>query len=236
MQSPLQRKGKKVAWHKTCYASFTSKTHISRLQKSHEGTSSKMRLSDQDAGQADLPLHSEVVWKLSADACMFCQDTTTKGSLSSVTTFKMSDQILEASKYDQVACVHFAGVSDLIAAEGKYHTSCYMKFRRNASKTKESSAQTDVAMEWLIMEIKEAAAKAHVIQLSEVWKRYYDLAKKTEVEIPPSFISRTCTFKEKLQPCISDFIYKNDCITLPVPQTLLVPVKFGHVSFSTLLS
>ena len=60
-----------------------------------------------------------------------------KGKLSSVTTFKMSDQILEASKYDQNVSVKLAGINDLIASEGKYHVNCFVKFTRQASKAKE---------------------------------------------------------------------------------------------------
>jgi len=46
---------------------------------------------------------------------MFCQDLTSKAKISSVTTMNMSNQILEAAKYDQRLSVDLAGVSDLIA-------------------------------------------------------------------------------------------------------------------------
>ena len=47
-----------------------------------------------------------------------------------MTTFKMSQNILALSKFDQKAHVRLAGVSDLIAAEGKYHPNYYKKFLR----------------------------------------------------------------------------------------------------------
>jgi len=53
----------------------------------------------------------------------------------------MSDQILEASKYDQTVSVHLAGVNDLIASEGKYHVHCFVKFDRQTSKTKDQSEE-----------------------------------------------------------------------------------------------
>ena len=168
-------------------------------------------------------------WK----ACMFCKNINSKLQISSVTTLKVSDRILEASKYDQYLSVHLAGVSNLIAAEGKYHNPCYMQFLRKTSKTKESSENTDLAMEWLIDELTVAATKANVFQLSEVWKRYCDLAESTKIAIRPSYISRRCTFKEKLEERLQK-VY--ELITLKERETLLVPVKYGHIPFSTLLS
>lgn len=145
----------------------------------------------------------------------------------------MSDQILDLSKYDQEAHVRLAGISDLIAAEGKYHANCLKKFMRNASKTKESSEKTDLAMEWLVKEIRQSAKKGHVLQLSEVWNRYCELAEKANVEVPASFRSRGATFKEKLQLYAQD---SYDFITVPNQYVLLVPRKFGHVPFSNLVS
>lgn len=137
---------------------------------------------------------STVKWAL----CIFCQDTNLKESVSSVATFKMSVQILALSKFDQEVHVFLAGVSDLIAAEGKYHPNCFKKFKRKASKNKDSSENIGLAMEWLVSEMKESAKKGHVLQLSEVWNRYCELALKTNIEVQASFRSRGATFKEKL--------------------------------------
>lgn len=48
--------------------------------------------------------------------------------------------------------------------------------------TIESSEKTDLAMEWLASEIRESAKKGQVRQLSEVWKRYCELAQKPRLK------------------------------------------------------
>ena len=56
---------------------------------------------------------------------MICQQTKAKQKLISITTLIKSQEILEAAKFDQEMSVRVAAVSDLIAAEGKYHlTKC----------------------------------------------------------------------------------------------------------------
>ena len=220
-----------LVWHRSCYASFTSKSHISRLQSlTHKTTTDVEKDAGPSRPQPSLRSSSMAInWK----SCMFCQDIDSKLKISSVTTLKVSDRILEASKYDQFLSIQLAGVSDLIAAEGKYHNPCYMQFLRKTSKTRESSENTDLAMEWLIDELTVAATKANVLQLSDVWKRYCDLAEITKVAIRPSYISRRCTFKEKLEERLQK-VY--EFITLKERETLLVPVEYGHTPFSTLLS
>ena len=166
------------------------------------------------------------------DLCIFCQDAKVKGTMCSVTTFKMSENILTLSKFDEKAHVRLAGVADLIAAEGQNHPNCYKKFLRYTSQTKERTQKTDLAMEWLISEIKEIANKGHVIQLSEVWTRYCELAEKAGVEIPASFQSRRSTFKSKVQSYTRG---SYDFINVPNQNVLLIPRQFYHVPLSHLL-
>lgn len=225
-----------MVWHRSCYASFTSKAHILRLSKPAPSTVTSASLEHEEAGPSSRPpsrsCRSSTGAALDWEACIFCQDTSTKGKLSSVTTFKMSDQILEASKYDQKLSVHLAGIIDLIASEGKYHVSCFVKFTRQASKAKEQCKNIDLAMQWLIQELNQAAKKAHVLELSEVWKRYRDLAETAGLQIPQSFISRRASFKEKLAREVAD-VY--DFITIKKRQTLIVPVKFQHSAIYNLV-
>ena len=225
-----------MVWHKSCYSSFTSKAHISRLSKSAQ-TSVKAASIEDAAGPSSRPpsrsSRSSTGEAFKWEACIFCQNTDAKDKLSSVTTFKMSDQILEASKYDQRLSVHLAGVSDLIASEGKYHVSCFVKFTRQSSKAKEQCTKVDLAMQWLVQELKKAAQRSHVLELSEVWKRYCKLADIAHVQIPPSFLSRRASFKEKLAPQVED-VY--DFINMKKKQTLLVPLKFEHSAMYNLVT
>lgn len=107
-----------LVYHKSCYSTFTSTQHILRVEKppasalaipSKEASSSGPRLLLRSS-------FSSMNW----DACMFCQDTSIKERLISITTLNKSDSILTASKYDPVMLARLSGVSDLMAAEGKY--------------------------------------------------------------------------------------------------------------------
>ena len=166
---------------------------------------------------------------------MFCLDATVKEKLFNAATFRKSKSILGASKYDPVIHIRLSGVSDLIAAEGKYHNSCYQRFSRRASKTQKSANEgSTVAMEWLMAELKDSARKAQVLDLSEVWIYYCELAQQANEEIPQSFHSRRSTFKDKLQSKIAD-IY--DCVPLQAPerQVLLIPKEYANIPFSKLV-
>lgn len=97
-----------LLWHKSCFSLFTSKTPIERLQR-------KKQISRPQSGEPSISatmLRSSMT-SVKWDLCIFCQDTKMKDTLSSVSTFKMSDQILDLSKYDQEAHVRLAGISDL---------------------------------------------------------------------------------------------------------------------------
>ena len=72
---------------------------------------------------------------------------------------------MEAAKFDQEMSVRVAVVSDLIAAEGKYHLSCYVQFIRRTSQTKENSQHTDIVMIWLCNELQYSADHGHILEL-----------------------------------------------------------------------
>ena len=112
-----------IVWHAKCYSLFTSKDKIQRLQK-------KLDKSDATAELISSPRRTrsqteQVDW----DTCAFCQ-VHTKERLSSVMTFKMSEHIIEIAKFNYKLRIRLAGVSYLIATEGKYHLSCFSAFKR----------------------------------------------------------------------------------------------------------
>ena len=61
---------------------------------------------------------------------MFCQEKEGK-NLQNVITMALSDKILFMAEGDVVMHVRLANVSDLVAAEGKYHVQCWVRFHRN---------------------------------------------------------------------------------------------------------
>ena len=56
----------------------------------------------------------------------------------------MSDKILNHVKSDYIMHCRLAGISDLIAADGKYHLKCYVEFMRKGN-TGEGSHTSQVA-------------------------------------------------------------------------------------------
>ena len=60
-------------------------------------------------------------------------------------------------------------------------------------------------MQWLTNELQQSASKGHVLQFSEVWNRYCEIALKADVNAPLSYQSRRATFKEKFQIYAQDF-------------------------------
>jgi hypothetical protein len=50
-----------------------------------------------------------------------------------VETMNVSDKVINAAKNDSVMRCRLAGVSDLVAADARYHLKCYMWFMRKAS-------------------------------------------------------------------------------------------------------
>ena len=63
---------------------------------------------------------------------MFCQTSEGK-NLGNVMTMTLSDKILSIAKQDVVMRARLANVCDLVAAEGKYHVQCWVKFQRTIS-------------------------------------------------------------------------------------------------------
>ena len=185
-------------WHKSCYSSFTSKSKISRLEKNKRLVHMSASTSDNEGSRRTLRSSTEPIdWTL----CMFCQKSDIT-KLSAVTTLKMSKRIIDASKYDQILSVRLSSVNDLIATEGKYHCSCYKAFMRRASKASVSISTVDLAMQWLVEELKTSAKQGHILELSEVWNRYCEIAEVAGTEVPQSFVSRRKTLKRSCNRCL----------------------------------
>jgi hypothetical protein len=72
--------------------------------------------------------------------------------------------------------------------------------------------------------------KKQVLQLSDIWQRYQDIAAETETSIPQSFFSRRTSFKEKLVESLGslfEFVQPLERNKLEREQ-LLIPRKYSH--------
>ena len=96
---------------------------------------------------------------------------------------------------------------DLIASEGKYHCTCYKAFMRGTSIASDIISTVGLAMQWLLEELKTSAEQGHILELSEVWKRYCEPAKLAGTVLPQSFVSRCASFKEKLQSLLDVYYF-----------------------------
>jgi len=165
-----------------------------------------------------------VNWNL----CIVCQSADQTARLISVMTKQMSDNILQAARLDYKIHLRLAGVIDLIAAEAKYHPTCFRIFDRSTTKAKQDLVSTDIAMIWLRKELHEVADKRHVILLVDAWERYKELAEESQTTIQQSYFSRSTTFKEKLQLLIGDafnfFQPLNTCST--EQKIMLIPTRY----------
>jgi len=146
-----------LVWHRNCYAQFTDKSKIERLERPlaehSKGEFSSQSTCNSGGGNRRSPRKGgkSVDW----NECIFCQEPVTKTRLISVVTTQMSKQIIQDFHYDYTIGVRLAGVIDLIAAEAKYHLVCLHAFTRATTKTKQESAKTDIALIWLCEELND---------------------------------------------------------------------------------
>ena len=123
-----------MLWHRLCYSNFTNQTNLARFQKR------KTEVQHQDDGPVSKRRSS--LSPMDWSKCMFCQENSQ--ALSQVQTKDTSDGIIRRVPFDPIMSVKLAGVTDLIAFEGKYHLKCYTKFKRSTDRTTlKSTSGTD---------------------------------------------------------------------------------------------
>ena len=216
-------------WHRNCYAQYTSKEKIQRLEQKHVASGSSEAPRNKTIISTSPRQTRSHAGQVNWEQCIFCQNEHSKERLSSVMTFKMSENVIQNAQFNYKVRVRLSGVSDLIAAEAKYHLPCLSAFNRYAEKIKRETKQTDLALVWFCEELEYAADKDHVIKLSDAWERYTTLAEKEQIEIPSS--SRRSTFKDKLLLRLANVI---DCIPSG-RESLLIPIKCANLAVSQLL-
>lgn len=113
-----------LQYHKSCYASFTSADKISRLKKKCENATQK-----ENVEKNKLVTRSRT-GKTDWEKCLICQKEKVKERLRLIMTTNMNDKIMELANYDYKLHVSVSAVGDLIAAEGKYHSSCLLSLQQ----------------------------------------------------------------------------------------------------------
>lgn len=64
--------------------------------------------------------------------------------------------------------------------------------------------------------------------MTDIWKRFTDLCEEMKEDVPPSFISRRSTFKQKLSESIGDVFYFYQPLNRDIHERgmLLIPTKY----------
>ena len=115
-------KDRQMVWHSCCYETYTSRQNLRYVV-------------DQNGEQAKMPESTaKRVQRISFDwsKCFFCNNKTHKKDkkLINIATFEACESIKKAAeaKNDEKTLHTLRSVNDLIAAEAKYHKSCYASY------------------------------------------------------------------------------------------------------------
>ena len=190
--------------HKDCYSTFTSSFKLTRLRKKYESTLPSTS-SVPESPPPRRSLRSEYS-TMDTDLCIFCQKKSSKETYL-VATFEVSDKIREGAQTDHVMRCRLAGVSDLVAADARYHLQCYVQFNRKASKSCTSTAQTprDICFDKIASEVSTGLARGDICTLLDVWERYSSLLSEFGIEAGP-YRDNKFRLKEKLHRLLPDQI------------------------------
>ena len=193
-----------VKWHKNCYSLFTAENKLQRLRaklsRLLECKTKTKKLTDCDNEQSKLSRSCcpAVDWNI----CIFCQATSTV-DLHNIATFALSEKIISLSENDLVMSVRLSGISDLIAAEGKYHLKCLVTFERRHSrrmaKPPDEQEDTDIIIEDLCENLVKGLSRGNVYDLGAVWEKYQSMCLEVGVAPPNRYVSRRKTFHDSIQ-------------------------------------
>ena len=129
-----------ITCHRKCYSSFIHPNSIEALRKKYtkEFVVHQQNLDEPKAGHSKMSSSftktRRSVDPIISDLCIFCQTSKYRTQLFNVTTFAVSNSILNNSKPDNTMRIRLSGINDLIAAEAKYHKSCLNCFENSSRK------------------------------------------------------------------------------------------------------
>ena len=161
-------------YHKTCYSSFTSAWHISRLKKVGE----KVKSSQQESpGPSNEPRRASrrCIPPLDTKLCIFCQTDTGKATCLLMQNRCIEIEIMEAAKKDFVMRSRLANIIDLVAGDAIYHPPMQsrdfsVKLRKTSLMKRQSQKQ--YASRNSLDEIRLGLARGDVYLLTDVYERY----------------------------------------------------------------
>ena len=220
-----------VVWHRYCYSDFTSEGHIKRVLKKQE---SESKPDGKDA-PANEPSRRSSVRRIDWSKCIFCQTDVKKVALNQVQTFQTSQKILLNVTSDRELSCRLAGVSDLIAAEGKYHLKCYARFLRNTERNAQCSETDDAnrCFEEVMTLLRERLSQGHILSLKAVWT-YFSHQLEEKYQLSPGDY-RSNRFKERIQTFRGEDIAFVPPLNPSEPH-LIVYANLGEAALRSLLT
>lgn len=123
-----EQDGSNYVNHKSCYASFTSKSKIDALKEA--GTKALKVKANPNLTQnpAEHITRSKAA-KMDKTKCILCQKDSNE-HLRLVMSANMDSKIMNFAKYDYTLHIRVSAVGDLIAADALYHSTCVLKFKK----------------------------------------------------------------------------------------------------------
>ena len=157
-----------VQYHRQCYQQFTNKSSLNILQKQSEKHKENLRAIIQqctsyDTDESSKPKRSSSSSSsgiLLPDVCIFCDKTLKYKSRKSEPLRKCEvKQVREkleqcAKEKSDYRIISLVSTHDLVAAEAKYHPSCYTDYTRPKKIKKTSSINTEENQEYKHVEIE----------------------------------------------------------------------------------
>jgi hypothetical protein len=119
----------------------------------------------------------------------------------------LSDKILSMAKQDVVMRVRLVNVCDLVAAEGKYHVQCWVKFQRTISTSNLKTVDprnSDQSLDILCSAILTGLNSGHVYDMGNIWVHYKKLCSNLNMQIPQKYITRRQSFYNDIQNLIGE--------------------------------
>ena len=186
-----------ILYHKDCYTTFTSAQHISR-QKAKFDKLSSSEIPCSSTQQNEQPaLRSVLNSKLNTSRCIFCQEESSKKTYL-FARLDVSDAVIEAARSDYDMRYKLAGISDLVAADARYHLHCYVNFRRRTSgDTAKTHDPVKICIQRVVQELSTGLSHGEIYNLLDVWNRYSELLSEFQIEAGLYRDNKT-RFKDKL--------------------------------------
>jgi len=216
---------KTLLWHKNCFSSFTSSSHLDRLRRRFESSMSSSHNPIENSANVTCVDHvkqcepqkppsrrssiSAVQW----DRCIYCQ-CESKAKVHQILTLETSDRILNGAKLDCILRYRLAGISDLVAAEAKYHLQCHASFMQNLNKTQAAigadnlSSYNQACFNAVVQELEKGLDGGNIYTVKSVWDRYCELMTTTSINTSTLSSSSDSNalraFRKKLESSLGD--------------------------------